>query len=285
MTLSTKVFVSSDRNNGFGVTSTIIMGRNDAILVDTQFTISNAYRLVAEIIETGKELKVIYITHLHPDHYLGLAVIKSVFPFAEVVSSASIADEINDAFDFKIDYWGKSVLKKNGAREKVLIQPLSTNKLHLDRNEIIILNDMCGDCINISPLWIPSIKTIIASDIVFSDVHIWIADMRNNERIQAWMHSLDILEGLSADKVIPGHSSLQPTLSPSAISFTRQYIKDFLKANRKSNNSVELIKEMKRIYPQLTLDICLEYSAKIINDKICWPGDWPLALREMRSTL
>ena len=43
MALNTKVFLSSDKNDGFGVTSTIIYGDNDAILVDAQFTIVNAH--------------------------------------------------------------------------------------------------------------------------------------------------------------------------------------------------------------------------------------------------
>lgn len=56
MGLSTKTFIASDKNDGFGVTSTLIMGSKEAILVDAQFTISNAHRLLAEIIESEKKL-------------------------------------------------------------------------------------------------------------------------------------------------------------------------------------------------------------------------------------
>jgi len=110
MDLSTKVFISSDQHDGFGVSSTI-MGEKEAMLVDAQFTLANAHRLVAEIIETGLDLKRIFITHLHPHHFLGLEVIKSVFPAAEILSYRQVAEDVNDAFDFKIDYWGKQVLK------------------------------------------------------------------------------------------------------------------------------------------------------------------------------
>ncbi|MEJ1268940.1 MBL fold metallo-hydrolase [Pantoea ananatis] len=82
--INTEVFLSSDKNDGFGVTSTIIYGDTDAILVDAQFTLSNAHRLVADLMELKRNLKIIYLTHLHPDHYLGLEVIKSVYPNAEV---------------------------------------------------------------------------------------------------------------------------------------------------------------------------------------------------------
>ncbi len=51
-----KVFMSSEAHMGLGVASTIIYGEQDAVLVDAQFTLSNAYRLVAEIIETNRRL-------------------------------------------------------------------------------------------------------------------------------------------------------------------------------------------------------------------------------------
>ena len=86
MTLKTKVFLSSDKNDGFGVTSTIIYGNKDAMLVDAQFTIANAHRLLAELIELNKNVKYVFLTHLHPDHYLGLEVIMQRYPDAEVIA-------------------------------------------------------------------------------------------------------------------------------------------------------------------------------------------------------
>lgn len=48
-TLRTKVFLSSDEHDGFGVTSTIIYGEKEAMLVDAQFTIANAHRLLGKV--------------------------------------------------------------------------------------------------------------------------------------------------------------------------------------------------------------------------------------------
>lgn len=285
MALSTRVFISSDCHDGFGVSSTIIMGEKEALLVDAQFTLANAHRLVAEIIETGRELSRVFITHLHPDHFLGLEVIKSAFPGAEVISYRRVAEDINDAYDFKIEYWGQEVLKENGAKCKYTIKQIDEDTLYLEGHEIKILGLMAGDCITVTPLWIPEIKTIIASDIVFSDAHVWIADMRSPERMAKWMESLDKLESLHAEVIVPGHSSTQSTFSPSAISFTRCYIHDFIKALHRVDNSQQLINEMERIYPNLPVKICLEYSARILKDKYVWPGDWPLSLRNMVSTL
>lgn len=278
--INTKVFLSSDLNDGFGVTSTIIYGDNDAILVDAQFTLSNAHRLLADLMELKRNLKIIFLTHLHPDHYLGLEVIKSVYPDAEVIAFKKVADDINQAYNFKIDYWGNTILKTNGAKIKFEVTRLEDDIICLEGQSINILGNLCGDCVDISALWIPSIRTLIASDLVFSGCHVWIADMRSPEQVKQWLETLDKLESLEPAMVIPGHSSFSSlTLSPSSIGFTRQYINDFFKQFSATNDAETLKMAMERIYPGLPLKICLEYSARILKDRYVWPGDWPITLR------
>lgn len=285
MSLKIQVFVSSDQAAGFGVSSTILYGDKEAILVDAQFTLSNAHRLVAELMELGRDLTMIFITHLHPDHFLGLEVIKSVYPSARIVAYSKAADDVNDAYDFKIDYWGNAVLNDNGANKKYAVEKLDKDILLLEGEEIKILGPMCGDCVNIVPLWIPSLRTLIASDLVFSDAHVWVADMRTPALLDEWLKNLDILDDLKPTVVVAGHSPKNPTLSPSAIGFTRQYLQTFVKQFHKSDSAEQLQREMERIYPHLPVKICLEYSARILKDKYVWPGDWPVALRHTASTL
>ncbi len=78
--LATKVFFSDEA--GFEVASVIVMGKTEAMLIDAQWTLSNAHRLIAEILETGRRLTTIYITHAHPDHYFGAGTIAAAFPRA-----------------------------------------------------------------------------------------------------------------------------------------------------------------------------------------------------------
>ena len=50
----------------FPITSTIIYGDKDAILVDAQFQKQYAEQLVKEIKATGKTLKTVFISHSDP---------------------------------------------------------------------------------------------------------------------------------------------------------------------------------------------------------------------------
>src|SRR4030066_2348879 len=94
--LATKVFFSDE--SGFEVASLIVTGKTDAVLIDAQWTLSNAHRVVAEILETGKRLKTVYVTHAHPDHYFGLGPVADAFPDARAIPLPAVARTINKQF-------------------------------------------------------------------------------------------------------------------------------------------------------------------------------------------
>src|ERR1051326_3453337 len=65
---------------GYDVNSTMIIGERDIVVIDPQFSLSEAHKLAAEILESKKHLATIYSTHPHPDHLFGLAVLHQAFP-------------------------------------------------------------------------------------------------------------------------------------------------------------------------------------------------------------
>jgi glyoxylase-like metal-dependent hydrolase (beta-lactamase superfamily II) len=71
---------------GYDVNSTMIIGERDILVIDPQFSLSEAHKLAAEILESKKRLVTIYSTHAHPDHLFGLAVLKQAFPDAKIVA-------------------------------------------------------------------------------------------------------------------------------------------------------------------------------------------------------
>lgn len=279
--LEFKVFMSSEAHMGLGVSSTIIYGEQDAVLVDAQFTLSNAYRLVAEIIETNRRLTHIYITHVHPDHFMGLPILRAAFPDARVVSLKASADDVNSSGDFKIEYWGTKILGNNGAKTKVFVETLDEPVIMLEGRRLEVLGPFQGDAPNSSVVWIPSIEVLVASDLIFDHAHAWMSAAKTPALRQAWLDALDQLEALNPEVVVPGHAPSDEYLSPNSIDYTRQYIKTFTAKIGETRDSKEMMAEMRRIYPDAMLLFSLEYSSKIIRDGWIWEGQWPPSLREM----
>src|SRR5665647_504113 len=92
MGLKYKVFLHSYL--GFNSNSTLIYGENDAILVDASQLLSDAHKMVSEIIPLRKNLTHIYVSHFHPDHHFGLEVLHFAFPNAKIVGLPTAVKDI-----------------------------------------------------------------------------------------------------------------------------------------------------------------------------------------------
>jgi len=103
--LSIKVFTSPD--DQFWTNSVIIEGEHEVMLVDAQLTKTGAERVLQEINETKKPLSIVYITHEHADHFLGLEVFKDAYPRVRIIASSAVVDRINKVYQEKIDKWKK----------------------------------------------------------------------------------------------------------------------------------------------------------------------------------
>src|ERR1700730_15442952 len=69
------------------ISSTLISGERDAVLVDTFITVEQNRALVEWIAASGKNLTTIYATHGHGDHFFGVNTIRRSVPNARFVAT------------------------------------------------------------------------------------------------------------------------------------------------------------------------------------------------------
>ncbi len=248
--LSTKVFFSDE--SGFAVASVIVMGQTDAALIDAQWSLSNGHRVVAEILETGKRLVTIYITHAHPDHYFGLGPIAEAFPAARVIALPEVARTINKQMFGKVGYWKDIIGPTNVPTKAVNIEPLRKNSFELEGRRIEILPGIMGDLKYNTVVWIPSIKTLYGSDVLFNQAHPFTCEITAEERRQ-WIKDIERLEKLGAEVVIPGHQKPGMPFDSSSLTFTREYLIATEEELARTKTTGEFFLAMAKRFPEANL--------------------------------
>lgn len=265
--LQTTVFNPQDKST-FPVSSVLISGKTEAILVDAQFQRNDAEAVVELIKQSGKTLTTIYISHGDPDFYFGLDVITAAFPAAKVLASAETQKYIKATMEPKKAYWGP-ILKDNAPQQLVVPEVLQGDTLTLDGEQVKIIG-LNGHDPKHSFVWIPSSKTVLGGVVVFGNMHVFLADTQTAESRQKWYQTLEVIEKLQPDTVIPGHLLGDKPLTLQAVEFTRKYIQDFEAAAATSADSAELIAKMKATYPAMGGDSILALSAKVIMGEMKW---------------
>jgi glyoxylase-like metal-dependent hydrolase (beta-lactamase superfamily II) len=267
--LATKVFFSDE--SGFEVASVIVTGKTDALLVDAQWTLSNAHRVVAEILETGKYLKTIYVTHAHPDHYFGLGPIAAAFPEAQVTALPSVARTINNQFFGKIEHWEETIGVTNVPRKVVNIEPLIENYIELEGQRIEIIPEVMGDLKYNTVVWIPSIKTLYGSDVLFNQAHPFTCEVTAEERKQ-WIKDIERLEAMNAEVIIPGHQKPGMPFDSSSFSFTKDYLIATDEELSKTEDVAGFYYAMVKRFPDANLFISNEMNSSVFKGGMNW--DW-----------
>lgn len=253
----------------FPVTSEIVSGARDVVLIDAQFQRNDAEALVKKIQATGKTLTTVYISHSDPDYYFGLDVVQAAFPKAKIVATAPTVAAIKASMDGKLAYWGP-VLKDNAPKKLVLPAALASDRITLEGRALEV-KGLRGPSPARTHVWIPSLKTAVGGVLVSSGSHVWIADTQTPQSRKHWLTALRHVEALHPARVVPGHFVGDEPKGLDAVRFTASYLETFEAEATRAKDAASLIDAMKRAYPQFTDTGGLELSAKVVKGEMKWP--------------
>jgi glyoxylase-like metal-dependent hydrolase (beta-lactamase superfamily II) len=264
--LSLNVFTSPDEQ--FWVNSIIIEGTREVMLVDAQLSRTAAEKVLRQIRATQKPLSVIYITHEHADHFLGLEVFKEAYPSVRILANSNVASRINKVYQDKIDKW-KGILGAGATSHTVAISPYDDDFIVFENTKIEILEHVQGDTDENTMLWLPGQRTLIAGDVLFNDMHVYTAETDESAR-KKWLETLQKIRELNPATVIPGHSKVGASIdATSAVSFTERYMLTFDEELKKAKEPDELIKTMQARFPSSDFLLAIERGARA-NVKHPW---------------
>ena len=250
----------------FPVTSSIVYGPHEAMLVDAQFQRKYAVRLVEMVKATGRTLKYVYISHSDPDYYFGLAEIRKAFPGALVVSTAQTAYLISATKDAKLRVW-KDKLGVDAPAELTVPEAVASDVFSLDGEKVEIRVNR--DDPAHSYLWIPSTRTVLGGISVLTGGHLWMADTTSLAGIEAWLKVIDDMKGLSPARVIAGHFETA-NQSPAQLDFVHSYLAEYRKAAGSGGGSAGIVAAMTARFPDLPGRDTLEFGAKVFAREADW---------------
>jgi len=257
--LSIKVFTSAD--DQFWTNSVILEGTHEVMLIDAQLTKTNAERVLQEIKGTKKPLSLIYISHEHADHFLGLEVFKEAYPRVRIIANSAVVDRINKVYREKIDKW-KTILGSGATSQVVAIEKFDGNFIRFESSKIEVLKNIQGDTDENTMLWIPGERILITGDVLFNNMHVYTAETDSKAR-EKWLNSLNRIRELKPSVVIPGHSKVgAPLDATTAVDFTEKYLLVFEEELKKAKDPDGLINTMKERFPSADLLLAIERGAK-----------------------
>jgi len=255
------ISVVTSAGDQFWANSVVIEGAHEVMLVDAQLTKTNAEIVLRSIKATNKPLSIIYITHEHADHFLGLEVFKEAYPGVRILANSTVVDRINQVYQGKIDKW-KGLLGSDASSHVVAISKYDDDFIQFENAKIAILKDLQGDTDANTMLWLSDQKTLIAGDVVFNDLHVYTAETDAAAR-KRWLGSLNRIRDLKPSAVIPGHSKVGARIdATSAVDFTEKYLLIFEEELKNAKTADDLVKAMQEQFPTADLLLAIERGAK-----------------------
>jgi glyoxylase-like metal-dependent hydrolase (beta-lactamase superfamily II) len=260
-TLSVNVFTApgktmvGERPRPFGeplgfdpITSTLIFGEHDAVLVDAMMTVAEADALAGWIALHNRNLETIYITHAHFDHFYGLGILLDRFPGARAIATPTTLNAMQSSFTPPIERLARRCFPGQIPTRLVPPEPYARDSFTLEDHEIRIIEQGHTDSADTTSLHVPSIGLIVAGDVVYNECHMYVGDTTPDSR-KNWIEALDRLAALNATTVVAGHKKPGAPDSPSAIHDTKRYLQDYDRLQKSATSDKELFDQMTELYP------------------------------------
>src|SRR5215467_4819324 len=116
------------------ISSTLIYGKRDAVLVDTFVTVKQSDDLVMRVAASGKNLTTIYITHGHGDHWFGIGALLDRYENAKAVATPGTLRVMREALSDRMTLWN-GWLPGQVPNHPVIAEEIEGNTIELEGNE------------------------------------------------------------------------------------------------------------------------------------------------------
>jgi len=263
--MMSQVHVVGSPEAAFFVNAFVIEGQRSVVVIDTHFLRSSAAVLRRRVDEIGKPIAAILITHPHPDHFNGTAIVAagSTVP---VLATAATRRVIEETAELKVKTWKPTYgddYPDSVIFPDTVIQ--SGDVLTFDDIELVHHELGPGESADAGVVHLPNANALIASDLIYSSCHPWLAEGRSAE----WLAHLDEIERRfsGVERMYAGHG---PTgglelieAQRDYISFVRRLIDAEVQAGHSLDEARAQVKQQVLVaYPDLPLAMLVDLNTE-----------------------
>ena len=257
-------------SNGFFRAPVLLTGTTEALLIDGGFTYPDGRALTEAIKATGLTLTTIYISQSDPDYYFSLKPVREAFPDAKVLAASETLAAIKGSVEKKLATWGPQ-LKENGPQtlsDVVLPEAFDGPSLSIDGETVEIVP--AEGLANRRYLHAPSLNAVFGGVLIFSGVHVWVADTPTEKERAAWIANLDKIAARKPAVVVPGHMTPEAKTDLSAVEHTKRYLLAFEEELAKAKDAAALKAAMEARFPGLGMGVALDIGSKVATGEMKW---------------
>lgn len=230
------------------ISTTLIYGETDAVLVDPPFLPEPIAQVADWIKRSGKQVRYVFSTHGHGDHWFGTAELVKNFPDATVYATPGTIDVMHQqAGQGRADVWDRD-FPGQIPPSPVLSIPVPEAGFELEGELLHAIDVGHTDTDKTSVLHVPSIGLVVAGDVVYNGVHQYVLE-GGNGGLQEWLRALETIAALRPRAVVAGHKNRALPDDPATIDSTRAYLLDVIELLDAKPAAREFYDEILRRHP------------------------------------
>jgi glyoxylase-like metal-dependent hydrolase (beta-lactamase superfamily II) len=250
--------------------STLIYGREDAVLTDPGMTEDQARVLGDWVAARGRNLTDIFITHGHGDHWFAAGLLAERFG-ARVVASAGTIAQMQGSVATRPLLWDK--LYQGIPPSPVTAVTVPDNRFVLEGHDLVIVEVGHADASDNTVLHVPDLGLVIAGDVIYNGVHMYLGQSAVGG-FGPWRDAIDKVEALGPRHIVCGHQdSRLDDDAKRTIGQTRQYLDDADELLGIENTAVGYFNAKIERYPDYLGQLILWVTARALYGVREHPGE------------